>query len=41
MLRLLHNHARLLLLVGAAVAGAAERWLADRGTPEARLFLRR
>ena len=29
------------LLADAAVAGAADRWLADRGTPEARLFLRR
>ena len=41
MLRLLHSHALLLLLADAAVVGGADRWLADRGTPEARLFLRR
>ena len=41
MLRLLYNHALLLLLAVAAVAGAADRWLADRDTPEARLFLHR
>ena len=40
MFRLLHNYALLLLLADTAVAGAADRWVADRGTPEARLFLR-
>ena len=40
MLYLLHNHELLLLLADAVVAGAADRWLADRGTLEARLFLR-
>ena len=41
MLRLLYNHALLLLLAVTVVAGAADCWLADRDTPEERMFLRR